>query len=732
MYVTLKIFTDRLGVPVSMLPEKYAFDLTGYINGLIGTALNNVDHITFNLAPVTPPTEGTLVWNSNNGTLELGLGGGNTVLQIGQENVIRVINGTSSILNASDYKAVCQISASSERISVQLAKANSSSTKDVIGLVIENIAVGGEGFVCNFGEVTGIDTTGTLQGEIWMDGDVLYLSPTTTGGLTNIKPTSPDYSVVVGYVEYVDAINGKIFVNITNADSLSDLSDVYMPTTPTNNDVLTWVSVNSRAEFLPASGSSQDLCSVLTVGNSACTDINLNQNDLINTGSIDFDITPANTGAVARMQWNDTDGTLDLGLKGGNVTLQLGEEIVARVVNKTGVDLYQSGYKIVKVSGAQGQRLAIDFAQANSGANSDDTLGVVIENIAKNQEGFIAILGQVHDINTTGSLQGETWVDGDALYLSPTVPGGLTKVSPIAPNHRIIIGYVEYAHAIHGKIYVRVDTGSALSDLHDVYIATTPSNGQVLSYDSTNAYWKPVTQSIPVVTPSALTKTDDTNVTLTLTGTPSTALLQAVNLQLGWTGTLADSRIASASTWNAKEPAIAAGTTLQYWRGDKTWQTLPTASIVLHKNSTLSTVTGTTSQTILQSVLIPANTFAAGDLVEVIYRGVKSGTGGIVTYRFNINTSLSIVGMTTLVSQSLAAGGTYAQVERTYNIINTTTNTQAFGISSTLTTDTQNSSTAVSTLAIDWTVNQYMFTTGQLANTGDTFTSNFILIKQNK
>ena len=52
------------------------------------------------------------------------------------------------------------------------------------------------------------------------------------------------------------------------------------------------------------------------------------------------------------------------------------------------------------------------------------------------------------------------------------------------------------------------------------------------------------------VTPAALTKTDDTNVTLTLGGTPSTALLQATSLTLGWTGTLADSRITSASNWN--------------------------------------------------------------------------------------------------------------------------------------------------------------------------------------
>ena len=44
------------------------------------------------------------------------------------------------------------------------------------------------------------------------------------------------------------------------------------------------------------------------------------------------------------------------------------------------------------------------------------------------------------------------------------------------------------------------------------------------------------------ITPAALTKTDDTNVTLTLGGTPATALLQATSLTLGWTGQLSISR----------------------------------------------------------------------------------------------------------------------------------------------------------------------------------------------
>lgn len=44
------------------------------------------------------------------------------------------------------------------------------------------------------------------------------------------------------------------------------------------------------------------------------------------------------------------------------------------------------------------------------------------------------------------------------------------------------------------------------------------------------------------VTGAALTKTDDTNVTLSLGGTPSTALLRAASLTLGWSGTLSAAR----------------------------------------------------------------------------------------------------------------------------------------------------------------------------------------------
>ena len=199
--------------------------------------------------------------------------------------------------------------------------------------------------------------------------------------------------------------------------------------------------------------------------------------------------TPIGPAGVAVMRWNDTDGTLDLDLKGGNVTLQIGQEQVVRVVNKETVDLLESNYQAVKVSGATGQRLSVQLAQANNDPNSATTIGLVTETILKNQEGFITTSGQVREINTTGSLQGETWNDGDVLYLSPTTAGNITNVKPVAPQHLIVIGYVEYAHAIHGKIFVKVDNGYELDELHNVLISSGYTS-QNLTYNSQLKLWR--------------------------------------------------------------------------------------------------------------------------------------------------------------------------------------------------------------------------------------------------
>lgn len=199
----------------------------------------------------------------------------------------------------------------------------------------------------------------------------------------------------------------------------------------------------------------------------------------LTVNSESFNLAPTGTNAVGRLRWNDADGTLDLGLKGGNVTLQIGQEQVVRVVNKSNATLNEADFRAVRVrsvaeGGAQGQRLAVVLAQADSDSHSATTIGIVTETILNNEEGFITTSGNVSGIRTKtnrGWAGAETWSDGQILYLSPTHAGYLTNIKPTAPSHTIIIGWVVYAHDVNGKIFVKIDNGYELEELHNVAIS---------------------------------------------------------------------------------------------------------------------------------------------------------------------------------------------------------------------------------------------------------------------
>jgi len=248
----------------------------------------------------------------------------------------------------------------------------------------------------------------------------------------------------------------------------------------------------------------------------ATTDVDLGTYNLT-ADHLALNVSPSGAGfVVGATQWNNTIGSSETLLKGGTVSLKNGVDLVARVVNKVtpNTTLTKAAYQAVRVSGAQGQRLAVALAQANNDNNSADTIGIVCETIATNQEGFIQTVGQLEGVNTTGSLQGETWADGDVLYLSPTTAGALTNIKPTgATGHIVVIGYVEYAHANNGKIYVKIMNGWELDELHNVYI-DTPLNNNVLTYESSTSLWKNKTVETALgYTPVPTTRT------LTINGT---------------------------------------------------------------------------------------------------------------------------------------------------------------------------------------------------------------------
>ena len=185
----------------------------------------------------------------------------------------------------------------------------------------------------------------------------------------------------------------------------------------------------------------------------------------------------------------------------------------------------------------------------------------------------------------------------------------------------------------------------------------TGNNGKFLTTDGTTASWA----TIPLPTPAALTKTDDTNVTLTLGGSPSTALLAATSLTLGWTGTLADSRIASATVWNSKEPGITPGTTSEYWRGDKTWQTFPTIPTVgtwgALNYPTWTTGTPFVKMTAVGTFALDTNTYltSAVTSVDLTMPSAFNVTGNPIT----TSGTIAVTGAG-LVSQYVRGDGTLA------------------------------------------------------------------------
>lgn len=204
-------------------------------------------------------------------------------------------------------------------------------------------------------------------------------------------------------------------------------------------------------------------------------------------GNLQIDLTPpvAQTADVGKMVWNDTDGTIEFELKGGNVSIPIGEKEVIRCRNVDSAPMVKG--QVVYITGSSGSHKEIKLANASAEATSASTIGVVAETIAVNQEGFVVTTGLVKDINTLALTQGAP------VWLS-TVSGQMTTTRPTAPNHGVHVGFCVRQHATVGVVYVAIDNGWELDELHNVYI-TSPATGDVLVYDAVSKYWKNVTQS---------------------------------------------------------------------------------------------------------------------------------------------------------------------------------------------------------------------------------------------
>jgi hypothetical protein len=223
--------------------------------------------------------------------------------------------------------------------------------------------------------------------------------------------------------------------------------------------------------------------------------------------------------------------------------------------NNTGATIPKGS--VVYFSGASGNLPTLALSQANTELNSTKTVGITAAAIANNTNGEVVIFGTAESLNTSA------FAAGVALWLSPTVPGGMTTTKPHAPDHMVFIGFVVRSHPTDGVIEVKVQNGFELEELHDVAINSLV-NEQIIRYEASTDLWKNHT----------LTKSD-----IGLGSVPNVDATNPANITQDATHRFVTDT--EKTTWNNKENAITAGTTSQYFRGDKTFQTLDSTAVGL-------------------------------------------------------------------------------------------------------------------------------------------------------
>jgi hypothetical protein len=196
-------------------------------------------------------------------------------------------------------------------------------------------------------------------------------------------------------------------------------------------------------------------------------------------------------------------------------------------------------------------------------------------------------------------------------------------------------------------------------------------------------------------------------------------LLEGSGGGTNYTGIKASATLAS--DYSLVLPSTAPGTgqsLVSDGSGNLSWSSNPgTTGAKFLSTVSASTVTGTTAETLLQQLLIPANTFSVGDTIKLIIRARRQTQLATDTWKFYISNVASTfsgkpqVGNFT-IGNIVQFGFT---VERHITIYNSTT---TYYINSATSRYTDFNNDNLSSSNIDWTVDQYIITTVAPATVG--------------
>tara|TARA_R110000868_G_scaffold95601_3_gene262814 strand:+ start:1603 stop:3870 length:2268 start_codon:yes stop_codon:yes gene_type:complete len=311
---------------------------------------------------------------------------------------------------------------------------------------------------------------------------------------------------------------------------------------------------------------------------------------------LNFNDGASTTLAAGRMWYDGTTGAWNLGMGGGNITQQVGEELF--VYGKASTAITDSPLQIIYQTGTVGASGAITFAPTVSGiTNGESIIGVATESLALNAFGRVTAFGVVRGITTDGSAFGETWADGDAIWYNPTT-GNPTKTKPSAPNIKTQVGTVIKAGAGgSGSFQVEVNHGSSLGGTDSNVNITSVANLNLLQYDSTAQYWKNVAPS----TITAGTVTTNANLTGAVTSVGNATSLgsfTSAQLATALTDETGTGSAVFATSPTLVTPVLGTPTSGNFSTGTFTWPTFNqnTSGTAAGLSATLAVTSGGTGQ----------------------------------------------------------------------------------------------------------------------------------------
>ena len=195
----------------------------------------------------------------------------------------------------------------------------------------------------------------------------------------------------------------------------------------------------------------------------------------IDTDYIDFNgINGEAPWQTGRLYYNTASNLLSLYTEVPNLNVHLGEQLIVRVQNDLPITLTKG--KVIQITGSTSSDVPrVITASWDNDATSARSLAVVMADIAVGARGYVLLSGLFEGLNT------DAYEPGQMLYLSSS--GNITNVIPPAPLHEVRIGQVVRKQTVNGSIFVRIQNGYELEELHDVDILNA-QNGDLLTYQT--------------------------------------------------------------------------------------------------------------------------------------------------------------------------------------------------------------------------------------------------------